>query len=126
MVVSRLRASLLSGTTSLSATVFLGCYYCGSATGYLVSVISPPSLSQVLGVTVIFANSMFAGARICSRVSCSYCGSGCPAAGESPTLKTMQSKVPPLCYLPSLSFMRFSLEALYVNGVPLAFESCWH
>ena len=32
----------------------------------------------------------------------------------------MQSKVPPLCYLPSLSFMRFSLEALYVNEVLMA------
>ena len=63
----RLLASLLSCFVSLSAAVFLGCYYCGSATGYLVSVISPPSLSQVLGVTVIFANSMFAGARIYSK-----------------------------------------------------------
>ena len=29
----------------------------------------------------------------------------------------MESKFPPLCYLPYVSFMRFSLEALYVNEV---------
>jgi hypothetical protein len=78
-------------------TIFLGVYWCASAYGYIVAVVCPPSLAQLLGVTAIFANSMFAGGQ--------------------PTLKSMQEKFIPLCYLPAVSFMRWSLEALYVNEV---------
>jgi hypothetical protein len=49
-------------------TIFLGVYWCASAYGYLVAVLCPPSLAQLLGVTAIFANSMFAGGLSAAKV----------------------------------------------------------
>jgi len=77
--------------------VFLGVYWCASAFGYLVSVLSPPSMSQLLGVVTIFSNAMFAGGQ--------------------PTLRVMRQKFIPLSIMPFLSFMRYALEALYVMEV---------
>lgn len=77
--------------------VFFACYWCASAFAYLVTVLSPAALAQLLGVVVIFSNAQF--------------------GGGAPTLKQLQAKFIPLCYLPSLSYIRYALEALYVMEV---------
>ncbi len=75
----------------------MGVNWCAAAFGYLTSVLSPPALAQLLGVVAIFANAQF--------------------AGGAPTLIEMAGKVPPLCWLPAVSFARYALEALYVAEV---------
>jgi len=77
--------------------VFLGVYWCASAFGYLTAVLAPPSLAQLLGVTAIFSNAMFAGGQ--------------------PTLKALQAKWIPLRWMPDIVFMRYSLESIYVCEV---------
>jgi hypothetical protein len=48
--------------------IFLGIYWSSSAYGYLASIVSPPSLSQLCGVTLVFVTSMFAG--MCPTLMC--------------------------------------------------------
>ena len=72
--------------------VFLGLYYCAMGYSYLVSIVAPPSLCQLVGVVAIFSNAMFAGGM--------------------PTLKQLENKWPPLCYMPSISFMRYVKSCL--------------
>lgn len=73
--------------------VFFVVYQCAAAFGYLISVLVPGSAAQLAGVTTIFGFATFAGAQ--------------------PTLKEMLSRFVPLCYMPSISFMRYALEAIY-------------
>lgn len=41
--------------------ILLGAYWCGSAYGYVVGVLAPPSLAQLLGVVVVFVSAVFSG-----------------------------------------------------------------
>ncbi|RYY34218.1 hypothetical protein EON62_03490, partial [archaeon] len=77
--------------------VFLGVYFVASAFAHVTAVLSPPSLAQLMGVTVIFSNAMFAGGQ--------------------PTLKQMYDKFIPLRFMPYISYMRYALEAVYVMEV---------
>jgi hypothetical protein len=77
--------------------VFCGVYWCASAFAYLTSILASPALAQLLGVTLVFANAMFAGA--------------------GPTYQEMKDLGPPLGYLPEISYMRYGLEAIYVGEV---------
>jgi hypothetical protein len=85
--------------------VALGLYYTSFGWGYLVSVFVSPSLAQLVGVTVVFGNSMF--------------------SGGSPTLKQMESKIVPLCWLPHVSFIRYGLEAMYIMEIKNWEEVGW-
>ena len=78
-------------------SVFFTVYWCASGFGYLTAILAPPSLAQLLGVTAIFGNAMFAGGQ--------------------PTLPAMNNKFIPLRYLPNVSYMRWALEAAYVAEV---------
>ena len=39
----------------------LGVYYVAASFAYIVSIVAPPGLAQLVGVVTIFSNSMFAG-----------------------------------------------------------------
>ena len=79
--------------------VYATVYWCASGVAYLVSVMAPAGVQQLIGVTIIFGMAMFAGGQ--------------------PTLAAMRLKAIPLRYLPMFSFMRYALEALYVGEVIL-------
>jgi hypothetical protein len=49
------------GSFSAYYTVLLGVYYTASGFAYLVSLVVPAGLAQLVGVVTIFSNSMFAG-----------------------------------------------------------------
>lgn len=83
--------------------VYATVYWCASGVAYLVSVLAPAGVQQLIGVTVVFAAAMFAGGQ--------------------PTLAAMRLKAIPLRYLPPLSFMRYALEAVYVGEVILSTRS---
>ena len=76
---------------------FLGVNFCASALGHLTAVLAPPALAQLVGVVGVFANAQF--------------------AGGAPTLVALRAKAPPLCWLPTLSYARYALEALYTAEV---------
>ena len=77
--------------------VFAGTYWCSSSVGFLVGVVTPPAAAQLVGVTAVFALSLFAGAQ--------------------PTLAAMRTKFIPLRYAPGASYLRYALEAVYVGEV---------
>eukprot|EP00004_Rigifila_ramosa_P017043 TRINITY_DN4105_c0_g1_i1.p1 TRINITY_DN4105_c0_g1~~TRINITY_DN4105_c0_g1_i1.p1 ORF type:complete len:1713 (+),score=349.96 TRINITY_DN4105_c0_g1_i1:412-5139(+) len=85
--------------------VIFGVYYTASAFGYLVSILVPASMSQLVGVVTVFSNSMFAGGM--------------------PTYKELLGKVPPLRWLPEISFLRYALEALYIGEVKQWKQLAW-
>lgn len=76
---------------SLYYVSFLGVYLCASGVGYIVAAVAPPSLAQLMAVVAVFSHAMFSGGQ--------------------PTLRDMQQKFIPLRWLPSVSFMRYSLGA---------------
>lgn len=75
----------------------VGVYFNAAGIAYIVSIVTPPALSQLVGVVCIFACSMY--------------------AGGGPVLAALYEKFIPLCWIPYISFMRYSLEALYVQEV---------
>lgn len=77
--------------------VLLGLYYTSTGWAYVVSVVAPPALSQLVGVVAVFGNAMFAGGM--------------------PVLKELYTKMFPLNVLPYVSYTRYALEALYVGEV---------
>lgn len=76
---------------------FLGVYFCASGIGHITAIAAPPSLAQLVGVVATFSFAMFSGGQ--------------------PTLREMQGKWIPLRWAPSISFLRYALEALYVGEV---------
>jgi hypothetical protein len=64
--------------------VLLGVYYVAAGFAYIVSIVSPPGLAQLVGVVTIFANSMF--------------------AGGAPVLKQLLQLFEPLRWFPRISF----------------------
>jgi ABC-type multidrug transport system ATPase subunit len=68
-------------------------YFTSTGLGYLVSILTPPSLAQLVGVVTVFSFAQF--------------------AGGAPTLPQLYTKVPPLCWLPWVSYVRYALEAQY-------------
>jgi hypothetical protein len=70
-------------------------YYAASGLGYFVAAAAPPAMAQLAGVIIVFGLASFAGAE--------------------PTLVQLASRPPPLRWIPHVSFLRYSLEALYVS-----------
>jgi hypothetical protein len=85
--------------------LFVALYYTASSFGYLVSVVLPPALAQLGAVVCIFSSTLF--------------------AGGGPTLPQLRAMTPPLNLLPSASFIRYGLEALYVVEVAEWNDVAW-
>ena len=64
---------------------------------FLVSIIAPESLNQLIGVVAVFALTCFAGGM--------------------PPLASLDHKVIPLRYFYHVSYLRYALEAFYVGEV---------
>lgn len=77
--------------------IMLGMYFTSVGYAHLVAVVAPSALAQLLGVVAVFGNAM--------------------VAGGAPPLKQMEDKFFPLNVLPSVSYIRYALEAMYVGEV---------
>lgn len=60
-IVLRLTCVVMACLSRGRCQVLLGLYYTSTGYGYLVSIVAPPSLAQLVGVVAIFGNAMFAG-----------------------------------------------------------------
>ena len=77
-------------------TVLLGTTFVSYSIGYIVSIVAPSSLAQLVGVVVVFCMSAFDGA--------------------SPTLPNLHNSPPPLNWgFEHLSFLTPALKAFYDN-----------
>ena len=77
-------------------TVLLGTTFVSYSIGYIVSIVAPSSLAQLVGVVVVFCMSAFDGA--------------------SPTLPNLHNSPPPLSWgFEHLSFLTPALKAFYDN-----------
>lgn len=128
MVPSMLLAPLFFGVIFLSVTtprgsfamyyaVFLSLQWTATAMGYLVSIVSPAAMAQLVGVVFTFSCAMFAGGMPTLKVRpclCKRSGDCVPQRSYAlPRLwQQLYAKIPPLCWLPYISSNRYALEAL--------------
>jgi hypothetical protein len=69
-------------------------YYASGGLGYIMSILTAPEVSQLVGVISVFSFAMFSGGL--------------------PVLVQLETRLPPFCYLSWVSYMRYGLEAFYV------------
>lgn len=106
--------------------VLLALYYVATGLGYFVSVVSPKEMSQLVGVVFVFCS----GVCVCVSLSLSarlhLVMPPFPHAprrhtamfgGGMPTLKVLEGKMPPIRWMPYISFIRYALEAMYVGEI---------